>query len=328
MQLRQSMRRAARMRLALAGASGSGKTYSSLLIAYGMTGDWSRVAVIDSENCSADLYAHLGGYQVLTLENYAPETYIEAIGICEQAGAEVIIIDSISHCWDYLLDFHANLQGNSFANWAKVTPRQNAFIQRILTSSAHVICTMRSKQDYVLSDKNGRMVPEKVGLKAVQRDNVDYEFTAVLDIAMNHKAATSKDRTGLFTGRPEFLITPAVGQAILKWCNMTQPAQRVFNLKLPAAMYPAFQPDAAFAVGLNADNPFAETAPAASAIPASMEDATAAEERPARIASTTPVIVPLGVRHNRHFIEANTKPVDIAHLRDDCVVPYSARTTR
>ncbi|WP_278988890.1 AAA family ATPase [Alistipes communis] len=239
MQLRQSMRRAARMRLALAGASGSGKTYSSLLIAYGMTGDWSRVAVIDSENCSADLYAHLGGYQVLTLENYAPETYIEAIGICEQAGAEVIIIDSISHCWDYLLDFHANLQGNSFANWAKVTPRQNAFIQRILTSSAHVICTMRSKQDYVLSDKNGRMVPEKVGLKAVQRDNVDYEFTAVLDIAMNHKAATSKDRTGLFTGRPEFLITPAVGQAILNWCNMTQPAQPSVQPQTPCCHVPS-----------------------------------------------------------------------------------------
>lgn len=168
---------------------------------------------------------HLGNYQVLTLPDYSPETYIEAIGICEQAGAEVIVIDSISHCWDYLLDFHANLQGNSFANWAKVTPRQNAFIQRILNSSCHIICTMRSKQDYVLSDKNGKMVPEKVGLKAVQRDNVDYEFTAVLDIAMNHKATTSKDRTGLFTGRPEFTITPAVGQAILKWCNMTQTAQ-------------------------------------------------------------------------------------------------------
>ena len=181
MQLRPSMRRAAKMRLALAGASGSGKTYSSLLIAYGMTSDWSRVAVIDSENGSADLYAHLGNYQVLTLPDYSPETYIEAIGICEQAGAEVIVIDSISHCWDYLLDFHANLQGNSFANWAKVTPRQNAFIQRILNSSCHIICTMRSKQDYVLSDKNGKMVPEKVGLKAVQRDNVDYEFTAVLE---------------------------------------------------------------------------------------------------------------------------------------------------
>ena len=226
MQLRHSQRRAAKMRLALQGASGSGKTYSSLLLACGMASDWTKIAVIDTENGSADLYAHLGAYNVLSLsEPYNPEKYIDAIGICESAGMEVIIIDSISHCWDYLLDFHANLQGNSFANWAKVTPRQNAFIQRILTSSAHVICTMRSKQDYVLSDKNGKMVPEKVGLKAVQRDNVDYEFTAVLDIAMNHKATTSKDRTGLFTGRPEFLITPAIGQAILKWCNMAQPAQ-------------------------------------------------------------------------------------------------------
>ena len=67
MQLRQSMRRAAKMRLALAGASGSGKTYSSLLVAYGMTGDWSKVAVIDSENCSADLYAHLRGLHVQAL---------------------------------------------------------------------------------------------------------------------------------------------------------------------------------------------------------------------------------------------------------------------
>ncbi len=221
MQLRPSQRREAKMRLALQGASGSGKTYSSLLIAYGMTGDWAKVAIIDSENGLADLYAHLGNYQVLSLENYAPETYIEAIDICEQAGVQVIIIDSISHCWDYLLDFHANLQGNSFANWAKVTPRQNNFIQRILSSSCHVICTMRSKQDYILSDKNGKIVPEKVGLKAVQRDNVDYEFTVVLDIAMNHKAIASKDRTGLFTGHPEFIISPRVGQTILQWCNHT-----------------------------------------------------------------------------------------------------------
>ena len=99
------------MRLALQGASGSGKTYSSLLIAHGMTSDWSKIAVIDTENGSADLYAHLGAYNVLSLsEPYNPEKYIDAIGICESAGMEVIIIDSISHCWDYLLDFHANLQ--------------------------------------------------------------------------------------------------------------------------------------------------------------------------------------------------------------------------
>ncbi len=133
---------------------------------------------------------------------------------------EVIIVDSISQCWDYLLDFHAGLQGNSFANWAKVTPRQNAFVQKILQSPAHIICTMRTKQDYVLNEKNGKLVPEKVGLKAMQRDGMDYEFTVVLDIDLKHHVQASKDRTGLFMGRPEFTITPKVGQAILNWCNL------------------------------------------------------------------------------------------------------------
>lgn len=223
MQLRTSERKQAKIKLALQGASGSGKTYSSLLIAYGLTGDWSKMAVIDTENGSADLYAHLGQYNVLSLSNpYSPERYIQAIEVCEKSGMEVIIIDSISHCWDYLLDFHANLQGNSFANWAKVTPRQNSFIQKILQTHAHVICTMRSKQEYVLNEKNGKMIPEKVGLKAVQRDNVDYEFTLVFDVDIKHYALASKDRTGLFMGKPEFTITPQTGRMLLEWCNTSQ----------------------------------------------------------------------------------------------------------
>ena len=223
MQLRTSERKQAKMKLALQGASGSGKTYSSLLIAYGITGDWSKIAIIDTENGSADLYAHLGPYNVLTLGNpYSPERYIQAIETCEKSGMEVIIIDSISHCWDYLLDFHANLQGNSFANWAKVTPRQNGFIQKILQTNAHVICTIRSKQEYVLNEKNGKMIPEKVGLKAVQRDNVDYEFTLVFEVDIKHHATASKDRTGLFMGKPEFTITPQTGRMLLEWCNTNQ----------------------------------------------------------------------------------------------------------
>lgn len=109
--------------------------------------------------------------------------------------------------------------GNSFVNWAKVTPRQNNFIQRVLQSRCHVICTMRTKQDYVLNEKNGKMVPEKVGLKAVMRDGVDYEFTIVLDIDLKHHSVASKDRTGLFMGKPEFTITPETGDSILRWCN-------------------------------------------------------------------------------------------------------------
>ena len=220
MNLRQSSKKQAKIKLALQGCAGSGKTYSALLLAHGLCNDWTKIAVIDSENGSADLYAHLGTYNVLNLsENFTPETYIEAIKVCEDAGIEVIIIDSISQCWDYLLEYHANLQGNSFTNWQKVTPRINAFMQKILQSRSHVICTMRCKQDYVLSEKNGKMVPEKVGLKAVMRDGIDYEFTIVFDINMKHHAIASKDRTALFVNKPEFIITPTTGQAILDWCN-------------------------------------------------------------------------------------------------------------
>ena len=230
MQLRQSSRTQAKIKLALQGCSGSGKSLSSLFLAYGMTSDWSKIAVIDTENSSADLYAHLGNYNVLPLnEPYTPEKYIEAITICEQANMEVIIIDSISHCWDYLLDYHANLQGNSFTNWARVTPRQNSFIQKILSSPCHIIATMRTKQDYVLNEKNGKYIPEKVGLKAVQRDNVDYEFTCVLDLNIKHQAVASKDRTGLFMGTPEFIITSNKGREILKWCNQSSVSHQFNN---------------------------------------------------------------------------------------------------
>ena len=109
--LRVSSKRQAKIKMALQGCAGSGKTYSALLLAYGLTKDWSKVAVIDSENGSADLYANLGSYNVLPITDYSPETYIEAINICENAGMEVIIIDSISHCWDYLLEYHAGLPG-------------------------------------------------------------------------------------------------------------------------------------------------------------------------------------------------------------------------
>ncbi|MFT3752103.1 MAG: AAA family ATPase [Paludibacter sp.] len=230
MQLRQSERKQAKIKLAIQGCAGSGKTYSSLLLAFGITNNWNKIAVIDSENGSADLYAHLGTYNVLNLNNnYSPENYMEAIEICEKAGMEVIILDSISHAWDYLLDTHANMTGNSFTNWGKITPRQSAFIQKILQSKCHIICTMRTKQDYVLSEKNGKMVPEKIGLKSQQRDGLDYEFTLVFDVNIKHFAVSSKDRTGLFMSKPEFIISEHTGKRILDWCNSGVSVETVRN---------------------------------------------------------------------------------------------------
>jgi hypothetical protein len=222
MELRTAQRRQAKIKLAFQGPSGSGKTMSALLLASGIT-DWSKIAVIDTENHSADLYAHLGGYNVLQLSKpFTPERYIKAIEVCEQAKMEVIIMDSITHEWDGaggILSIHSAMAGNTFTNWNKVTPRHNAFVQKILESSCHIISTIRTKSDYTLTDKNGKMVPEKVGLKGIQRDGIDFEFTIVFDLDIKHVAKASKDRTGLFMDQSEEVITPAHGKKILEWCN-------------------------------------------------------------------------------------------------------------
>ena len=223
MDLKQAERKQAKIKLGLQSPAGGGKTYSALLLAYGLINDWSRIAVIDTENHSADLYAHLGNYQVLALEQpFAPERYIEAIDICEKAGIQAVILDSISHEWEGnggVLDIHGAMMGNSFTNWSKVTPRHNSFVQKILQSNCHIIATIRSKQDYVLSDKNGKMVPEKIGLKGVTREGMDYEFTLVFELDLKHQATATKDRTGLFMDKPSFIITPETGLIISNWCK-------------------------------------------------------------------------------------------------------------
>lgn len=220
MQLFTASRKNAKIKMALQGPSGAGKTFSSLLIAFGLCDDWSKIAVIDTENHSSELYAHLGNYQVLHVEDpFTPERYIEAIKLCEKAGMEVIIIDSITHEWVNILEAHSKMTGNSYTNWAKLTPRHNAFVQYILQSQVHIIGTIRAKQEYVLSEKNGKQVPEKVGLKGVTRDGMDYEFTLVFEIDIKNNAIATKDRTSLFIGKPEFVISPKTGKRILDWCN-------------------------------------------------------------------------------------------------------------
>jgi hypothetical protein len=222
MQLQKAQRKQAVIKLALQGSSGSGKTYSSLLLAYGLVGSWDHIAVIDTENNSSHLYSHLGNFNVLSLsEPFSPERYTEAIEACEKAGMTVVIIDSISQEWEGsggIIETHGNMAGNSFTNWNRVTPRHNSFVQKILQFPCHIIATIRSKQDYVLTDKNGKMVPEKVGLKGVTRDGMDYEFTLVLDLDIKHQATASKDRTGLFSNPMPFLITDQAGVKIKMWC--------------------------------------------------------------------------------------------------------------
>jgi len=216
-------RKRAKLKMGLQGPSGSGKTMSALLIAFGINNNWEKIAVIDTENGSANLYAHLGPFKVLDIQSpYTPEVYMKAINFCESQSIEVVIIDSISHEWDGsggVLDMHGSMAGNSFTNWAKLTPRHNTLIQVILQSPCHIITTIRTKQDYVLVEKNGKQVPEKVGLKSIQRDGLEYDLTLVFDLDIKNNATASKDRTGLFFGKPEIKVSILTGQMLRDWCN-------------------------------------------------------------------------------------------------------------
>jgi hypothetical protein len=170
------------------------------------------------------LYSHLFDFNVIELQApYSPERYIEAIKTCERAGMEVIIIDSITHEWDGsggCLEEYEKL-GGRYQDWAKITPRHRAFIDAILQSKCHVITTVRRKQDYdmVKGDK-GKLEVQKVGTKEVTREGFEYEVTINFELINDkHLAKASKDRTGLYMGRPEFTISEATGKELKKWCE-------------------------------------------------------------------------------------------------------------
>ena len=224
MKLQKAKRQQVKLKIGLSGPSGYGKTYSALLLAYGMTSDWSKIAIIDTENNSASLYSHLGEFNVLTLnEPFSPERYIEAIRVCEKSGIEVLIVDSISHEWSGkggCLEIHEQL-GGRFQDWGKVTPRHNSFLDTIIQSKIHVITTSRRKVDYSLDqDSNGRTKVMKLGTKEIQREGYEYEITVNFEFLNDkHLVTVSKDRTGLFVGKPEFIINASTGKKLLDWCN-------------------------------------------------------------------------------------------------------------
>jgi hypothetical protein len=223
MQLQKASRKKVKLRLNLASPSGFGKTYGALLIAYGITNNWEKIAVIDTEHDSASLYSHLGNYNTISLSPpYTPDRYIEAIKVCENANMDVIIIDSITHVWKGeggLLEYQ-NALGGRYQDWAKATPLYTKWLNAILNSKCHIITTNRKKQGYAMVSDGNKTKVNKVGLEDEIRDGFDYEVTVALEIINDkHLAMASKDRTNLFAGKPDFVITTEVGKKLLDWCN-------------------------------------------------------------------------------------------------------------
>lgn len=207
MAFQKAIKQQSKLRLALCGLPGSGKTWTALALACAIAalmrefgqGD-GRVAVIDSERGSARLYADQFDFDVCELDSYSPMAYVDKIHEAERAGYDIIIADSISHAWAgkggalEQKDSAAARNGNSWTAWRDVTPKHNALVDAMIGCRAHFIATMRVKMEHVQETVNGKTEIRKVGLQLIQREGMEYEFTLVGDIDHTHTLKISKTR--------------------------------------------------------------------------------------------------------------------------------------
>lgn len=234
MAFQEVTREKSKLRLAIAGPSGAGKTLSALLLAYGITEDWGKIALIDTEHGRAKFYANrtefeTGKFLYQEMQPpYTPDKYISMVneGV-EAVGYDgVIIVDSFSHAWSGeggVLEIQEdierkNIKKTSFSAWNEAGRIQNNLVNSILSVRCHTIVTMRTKTAYAMEQNDkGKTVPAKIGLAPIQRENVEYEFDIVMNIERNHVASVSKDTTFLddWVG----IITPELGKSLREWLD-------------------------------------------------------------------------------------------------------------
>ena len=226
-------RKQSKARIGMVGPSGAGKTLSALKMGYGITGDWSKVALIDTEHERGRFYANrsdLGTGEFLYASltpPYSADRYIDFVSSAAEAVGQdgVVIIDSFSHAWDNeggVLEYKSEVAKrsgkNDYTAWDEAGKVQNNLVNTILSVDCHVIVTMRTKMAYAMEQNDrGKMVPIKLGLAPVQRENTEYEFDIVFQIDRDHTATLSKDTTFLdkFSG----VITPELGSQLREWLS-------------------------------------------------------------------------------------------------------------
>lgn len=239
----QARKSQAKARVAIEGTAGSGKTMTALKIAYGLTkakrerGEEPVICVIDTERGSSALYSDRFDFLILEMpfpgapkRGHHPLNYIRAIEMAEEAGADVIVIDSLSHEWngeggvlDSVDAITAASKSKSSYNegWKVMSPLHERLVQKIVAAKAHIIATMRTKTDY--EQANGKI--RKIGLKAEQRDGMDYEFTVVLRMDDQHNALVTKTRWDKIADEVIRLPDESLGAEMYEWLMDGVPAQ-------------------------------------------------------------------------------------------------------
>ena len=235
LQIRKAKKEKLGVKVLCSGSSGSGKTYTALRLATGIVNRaGGRIVMINTEGNRGDLYSKDFDYDVIDLdEPRSPERYIEAISLAIANGATVVIIDSLSHEWNYLNEGVNNMPGNSFNNWGRQKPRHRKLSDFIAETSAHIIATGRGKDEYIMElNEKGKQTPKKVGVGVQQEKDTEYEYMVTFNIAQDtHVATVMKDNTHLFEGRYD-VLTEKDGEKLYDWANDGEASSKVSQADL------------------------------------------------------------------------------------------------
>lgn len=243
-EFRKAERKRGYAKVALIGASGSGKTWTGIEMLRGLVGENEPIAVADTENGSAEFYSQLTNFDICIIEpDYTIAKFQETVDSARENGYKGLLVDGLSSFWvgkGGLLDQKVALEKrgrNSFTAWNDITPMYNQMVDTILNTKMHIVFTMRAKTDYSMITENGQTRVVKQGLAPIQRENLDFEFLVVFMLDQQHKASVSKDRTGLFAHRGIFDVGKQTGIEIKNWLESgvelpEEPAQKVTPEKL------------------------------------------------------------------------------------------------
>jgi energy-coupling factor transporter ATP-binding protein EcfA2 len=259
---KKATRRAKKLKIGVTGPTGSGKTYGALALGSALVKALGgRIALVDTENGSASLYADRFDFDTLDIDPpYHTKKYIEAIKAAIDAGYTVCVVDSITHQWHGeggILQrkdaADAKPGANRFANWAPFDKEHEEFKALLLHAPIHLISTMRSKMAYQQAEGSKKV--EKLGLQPIQREGMEYEFDMVFEVAIDHLADVGKDRLGIFDGQRWNLHDPRTGQALIEWLGSAAEETDEDRERAARRITPPVQPPATVAPARTAAAP-------------------------------------------------------------------------
>lgn len=251
----RATRKQSKLRLAIDGPAGAGKTFTALRIAHVLAAaEGGRVAVLNTESGAVQKYVGEApdgipwDFDVAQLDSFSPTSYVEAINEAGRMGYAVLVVDSLSHAWDgvggSLDQVDRNKSDNKFTAWKDVTPQHRRMVEAILRAKPHVIVTLRQKMEYVLEEnERGKKVPRKVGMKPIQREGMEYEFDVYADMDVDHVLTVAKTRCSAVDGYAVAKPGRPFAETLLAWVQSGEKVRPEDEMPAPpAAPVPAAAP--------------------------------------------------------------------------------------